>query len=180
MDDNELDREIEALLAVEPSPEFRAKVRQRVANEPARPVWRVQWTFAAAGVLAAIIVTFVMVRPGAPPAAPNLAARHVEVLLDRAPVAAANAPRGRAASDPLAVRPDASDRAAAGPLVIVYAPEAAAWRRLLAGVSAGRIDAGRLARVEPAMPADTSEEFVLPPVVIEPLTPAMPDQGVHP
>jgi hypothetical protein len=37
MNDASFDREIESLLAVEPSPEFVARVRARVAEEPGAP-----------------------------------------------------------------------------------------------------------------------------------------------
>ena len=41
----EIDRAVQAALAVEPSPEFVARVRRRVANEhePAAPAWRWPW-----------------------------------------------------------------------------------------------------------------------------------------
>lgn len=59
--------------------------------------------------------------------------------------------------------------------------EAAAWRRLLEGVEAGDVDLSRLARAgdEPAELL-RQDEFVLPPITIEPLTPEPREQGVHP
>jgi hypothetical protein len=51
-----LDRELASLLSVEPSPEFRARVRARIASEPLPRSWYLQWRVAAAGV-AAIAVT---------------------------------------------------------------------------------------------------------------------------
>lgn len=56
-DDAALDREIESALAVDPSPEFLAKVRRRVSEEPmhttAFPVWRL----AVAGAVMAVAMT---------------------------------------------------------------------------------------------------------------------------
>ena len=40
LSDAQLDRELEAALGVEPSPEFRARVRTRIATEPESPRWR--------------------------------------------------------------------------------------------------------------------------------------------
>src|SRR4029453_17116177 len=52
-----LDREIESLLATEPSPEFLARVRTRVAGEPDPRRWRAPWMWAiAAGAVTAVVV----------------------------------------------------------------------------------------------------------------------------
>ena len=42
---SDFDREVEQLLAVEPSPEFTARVRTRLASEPARTSFRSEWMF---------------------------------------------------------------------------------------------------------------------------------------
>ena len=47
-DDPALEREIEAALAVDPSPELVAKIRARVANEPAPASWWCAWQVAPA------------------------------------------------------------------------------------------------------------------------------------
>jgi hypothetical protein len=67
--DSALDREIEAALAVDPSPEFVAKVRARVASEPApSPWWQFRWpVLAAAAAAAAVgIVVALAWQPAAP------------------------------------------------------------------------------------------------------------------
>ena len=56
-----LDRELAAALAVDPSPEFVARVRARVANEPAPSFWRVPRLMLAAGALAVVVVAAVSV-----------------------------------------------------------------------------------------------------------------------
>jgi hypothetical protein len=43
-----LDRKLSSLLSVEPSPEFRAHVRARIASEPAPRLWHLQWQHVAA------------------------------------------------------------------------------------------------------------------------------------
>lgn len=60
LNDPSLDREIESLLATEPSPEFLARVRARVAEEPTPNRWRASWMFAAATAVAAAIVALIV------------------------------------------------------------------------------------------------------------------------
>ena len=64
--DSSLDREIEAALAVDPSPEFLARVRTRVAAEPAKSAWRLfpaRWAFEPLLALAVLGVVIAMVVP---------------------------------------------------------------------------------------------------------------------
>lgn len=82
--DSALERELEALLAVEPSVGFDARVRARVADRreataPWSLTWR--WLLVPAGVCAAAIVAFVLLRPvEAPPGiAAVLPGRSLEV-----------------------------------------------------------------------------------------------------
>jgi hypothetical protein len=61
--DTSLDREIEAMLAVEPSPEFVSRVRTRIAEAPVSG-WPMGWTGVAAGsVVVAVVVAVVISRP---------------------------------------------------------------------------------------------------------------------
>jgi len=61
--DTSLDREIEAMLAVEPSPEFVSRVRKRIAEAPLSG-WTMGWTSLAAGsVVVAVVVAVVISRP---------------------------------------------------------------------------------------------------------------------
>jgi hypothetical protein len=57
--DASLDREIESLLTVEPSPEFLARVRARVAEEPSPGAWRT-WMLAVSGAVAVTIAVLVI------------------------------------------------------------------------------------------------------------------------
>ena len=81
LNDAALDRQLRRALAVDPSPEFVARVRTRVANEPARTPWRASWMFAI-GAVAAIVVAAIVVQwanRGLSPAAGNplLASRSI-------------------------------------------------------------------------------------------------------
>jgi len=58
--DSELDREIQAILNVDPSPEFFARVRNRIEEAPA-PAWRFAWTVFAVGAMAAAIVVAIVI-----------------------------------------------------------------------------------------------------------------------
>lgn len=60
MNNASLDREIESMLAAEPSPEFVARVRARVAEESEPGRWHVSWMLAAATAVAAAIVALIV------------------------------------------------------------------------------------------------------------------------
>src|SRR5207245_7085065 len=62
MTDAALDREIARALAVDRSPEFAARVRQRIAGEPAPAGWRAAWIFAAGALAAGAVVLLVVTR----------------------------------------------------------------------------------------------------------------------
>ena len=59
LNDSALEREIESLLAVEPSPDFLARVRTHIANEPEPSRWRLAWVVVPA--MGACIVVFATV-----------------------------------------------------------------------------------------------------------------------
>ena len=61
-----VDREIAGLLAVDPSPEFVAKVRERVAAEPEPVMWRFGWMAAGAAAVAVLVLAVVVSRPPSP------------------------------------------------------------------------------------------------------------------
>jgi TonB family protein len=56
-----IDREIERALAVDPSPEFLARVRARIANEPVPAAWGLRPLLAAVGAVVGVIVVVVAV-----------------------------------------------------------------------------------------------------------------------
>jgi len=77
-----LQREIEAALAVDPSPEFVAKVRARIASEPAPTSWwPLRWPVLATAAAAAVVAVAValMWHPGMPE--PITVRRGTDVIL---------------------------------------------------------------------------------------------------
>jgi len=56
-----LDRELTAALAVEPSPEFVARVRARIAQEPAPKFWRMPRMLMAGAAMAVVVVVAVAI-----------------------------------------------------------------------------------------------------------------------
>jgi hypothetical protein len=190
MDDSMLEREIEGLLSVDAAPDFRARVRQRLAQEPplraSRPPWDLVWHLMPAAGACAAIAAVIVLRVGSPsPQAPGLEARPIGQFIygTLAPsVAAPSVAR-------IVVRAAAAAPRRAGAVVpllqmemVIHAPEAAAWRRLLGTIHSGAIDLSssltRAADHSTSLPA--SDEFVLPRIVIEPLAPELSEQGVRP
>jgi len=176
MDDSMLEREIEALLAAEPSADFRARVRQRIGQEPPLTPhairWRLVWALAAGSVVAAtavLLVTMPLTERAIGPVA-DIHARSLNLPLysAAAPVHAMRSVAG--ARPPRTARPDME--------VIVDASEALALRRWLNDVASGQT---RLAAIRtPALSAEAlSDEFGLPPIVIEPLV-SPNEEGVQP
>ena len=83
LSDSQLDRELESALGVEPSPEFLARVRTRVAAEPRGELWRLairRWSFeplagvAVIGIVLAVVVPWLMRDGEAEKTAPIVAA----------------------------------------------------------------------------------------------------------
>lgn len=183
MDDSTLERELEGLLAASPSADFRARVRQRIAQEP--PLSDAgglrAWLWVAAGGVAACAVAAVLFLSSdrsRPDSAARLDAR--AVALSMAPTLAPRLAAARRA--PVRSSPRSLRRRLAGgvekpaPVMIVDAAEVAAWRQLLNGVHEGVLDLSAIAR---AAPPPASEDFVLPPIVIEAVVPIAPEEGVR-
>lgn len=103
---DEIDRELASLLSVEPSAEFRARVRARIASEPLPRPWYLQWRVAAAVAAVSVVtgVAIVRVIPAQPAGAaapvaenrPSAAARAVDAAPAPPPHVAVMAPRRRA------------------------------------------------------------------------------------
>jgi hypothetical protein len=174
-----IDRQIQQALGVDPSPEFLARVRQRIADEPSprSAVGFAVWTTAAFGViaLAAAVVTLSVVR-SQPRAVPG--AGHAMILTSRqlaAGVAAVVVPApparhavaARPVRAPLAIGPSA-------PKVLISAAESRAIRSLIAGVRDGRIDPRSL----PVDPPPASD-IIIPPIVIAPISAPSIGEGVR-
>ena len=193
--DAALDRELQTALAVDPSPEFLARVRTRIANEPAPSASWLSWKLAAAAAIAAIMVLAVVLsRPHekvpmspaavaqggsrAEPARPTEPAPRVSP--GRGPNAPALQPAAVARAFPpaaSAVGPTASE-----PEILLDPRESMALRRLITGTRDGSIDlsAALQATTPTAMELPEITNVVIAPLTIEPLAPAAGAEGVRP
>src|SRR5262249_19578814 len=148
--DSDLDRELHALFGADPSPEFIARVRTRVADEPRRlqrwPAWPIA---ASAFAIAAAVALAVVVTREARPVEPQRAR-----LLDGRALgfAALQAPGGNGRRLPAVPSParfghpettvarDAAPPTSSEPEVLIDPRETAALRALIFGVRDRRID----------------------------------------
>ena len=186
MTDRALDRELQSILAVDPSPEFVARVRTRIASEPQRSAAWSMWMFAAAA--AAVVAIAVVVSRGVPregaAASKPLASRVLTPMafvvsdINRRPMLshALPGPSPRAASLAATAMPQrAPDE------ILVDPREAAAIRALIRRVRTGGID------LAPVLNASTPTAMELAPVVeitildiaIDPIAPAPGAEGVR-
>ena len=162
--DELLERRIEHALAVEPSPEFVARVRTRIEREPAPSTWFVWWRPAAAGVLAmtiaiAVIVTSIDRNTASLVSDPPVAAS----VSEPAPSATAAPPPGREA-----VVAPAATRTVATPSSSRIVDERTALRLLITNIREGRIDAAELRDLE-APRFEPIREISIEPIDIEPV-----------
>jgi hypothetical protein len=158
---NALDRELSELLAVEPSPEFAAKVRARIERQPETTFgWR-HWMGAAVAAAVIIAVVLAMVGRRAPQVrAPLTAPRDVHLSPKVDPVTQTPA---AVSPSPDIARARHAERRERAPEVLVDPALAAAVRRLTTEQ-----------RVLPEMPPEPS----LLPVVVQPLkVPEIADSG---
>jgi hypothetical protein len=150
--DAEIERGIQEFLAMEPSREFVAAVRTRVASELAPSEWRLGRTFMLAGAMTAALVVGVVFTRLIPPSRdqqPPLTGSVGSAL--PAPVPAAETRERATASRPAAKVSHATVRRhqpgpvlvsnrSGEPEVLVSPGEAAALRRWLMDISAGRVE----------------------------------------
>jgi len=160
--DSALDRELRRALDVEPSPEFVARVRMRVAKETmSSPGWALRWQYVAAACAVAATAAIVMMAGTQRPAAPaTIASRSVTRPPASAPaVIAQSAPSyvvsgfSRTTPAPDVVHPE----------VIVSVDEQRALRRFIIAARQNRV---------PAMPsaADSNESSLeVPAIEIAPI-----------
>ena len=176
LNDSSLDREIESLVAVDPSPEFVARVRARVAEEPEPGRWRVSWMFAAAtAVAAAIVALIVWPSPEVTPASngPVEAPRIAEAAPAIAP-SPLPAPRLVPERVP-AVRAVAAaierDRAIdiEVPEVVLADNEVKTFASLVARIRQSRFDVAIPAAPNPDTPLEVKELPPVEPLEIEPI-----------
>ncbi|HMF96331.1 MAG TPA: hypothetical protein VKE96_18640 [Vicinamibacterales bacterium] len=192
MTDASLDRELQTLLGVEPSPEFVARVRVRIADaSPPAASWFGAWRIAASIVAVAAVATvaFVFTRDGgrnAPSTPSVLDSRTFALFSSQTPdlngrglsvsaEPASPVPRTHTAAQ----HESATSRAE--PEILVDRRETAALRALIFGTREGRID------LAPVLAATTPSVMELPPVVdieipaitIDPIAPGTGGEGVR-
>lgn len=175
--DSELDGALSVALAVEPSGEFLARVRTRIASEPEPSAWRYPWTLAAAGAMAlafASAVAVLQMNQAMPPAEAVLAPLPSRALvfasLSLVPGMGMVSSVGSGFSR--IRRRVVSPVVRAEPEVLIDAGEAAALRRVFRGVSEGRIELTmpeEIAQVNVALAVLNPIEIA--PIVVEPLGP---------
>ena len=154
MNDDRLAREIDALINVQPSPEFVARVRTRLESEPLRArALPTRWMLVSAAALSLVVL---LAWWNEAPVAPGSArdSRVADILLDQLDV-------------PPLLREPTSGSPQRGSEVLVSPREAAGVRLLLTAVREGRIDSDVL----PPVVADATP-ITIDPIVIEPLVAA--------
>lgn len=171
MNDEALEREIEAALGVDPSPEFLPRVRARIANERMREgwFWSASWRWAGVVVVTAAVATIAAwtLRDSVPVPREARVAPAIESTtppIEATPPAPVTAPVLRA------VRATARTEAVT-PFEVVIAPdEAAALKQLFTAIGSRQLETFALPDLESALkPPAPIEEIVLEPITISPL-----------
>jgi len=193
-----IDEEIRDALTVEPSPEFLARVRTRLASEPAPSAWRWSWTFAAAGALAAAVIVAVVWSPIANrprPLGPGSEVKpSVEAAGPKGPALQASKPdatsqvvsgfsrtvvRTRMPSSDATVRlkPDTTESA-----LLFDHSEMRALQALIAAARNRSIALTPAAEAAPPAPMELEPvtDIVIAPIAIDPIAPLPGAEGVRP
>lgn len=187
MNEDELKKEIEEALAVEPTPQFLARVRRQIATEP-RPVRRLPWMLWAAGlVTAAVLVGIVALLPRESSRLPRPTPAAVTLPPETRPEPT-RPERSSTNTNPPAphVAPKVADDATPQPSkveVLIDPREAAAFRSFVEAVEKKKFDPSKLEQLfEAADRTRTSAIGPMPiadldPIVIQPLNPAATERG---
>lgn len=176
--DASLDRQIQSLMTAEPSPEFLARVRARVAQEPEPGGWRASWLVAVAGATALVIVVVmtwpsserVMEQPKVVQQAQGQGPTVAVPIDTREPVLAAPL-ENRAPRAPRPVAVGAADRAIEIdlPPVVIGENEVRAYASLVASLRESRFNAAVPAAPDLSAPLDVKELSPVEPLEIEPI-----------
>jgi hypothetical protein len=177
--DAAVDREICRALAVDPSPEFLASVRTRIASEPEPVAWRLSWVLAAPAVVAVTVVAIVAVSRWPP------ASTHAPAPLTARTFVGATALVSPPLTSAQAVRPVVAGRPRTAHVtreseVLIAADEARALRALIAGVREGRIVLTPELNAVPATSEPLSVDGIaIDPITITPIAPVTGETGVR-
>jgi hypothetical protein len=162
---DQIDQELTSLLSLEPSPEFRARVRARIASEPLPSPWYLQWRVAAAAAAAALtVVAGVAIMRVAPAPQPRPAALGMEngPAVTARPADPAPAQRAPVA---VVVARRAAPRATS-PEVLIDASAGRGLRQLDALVREGRT---RFVFADESVVQQPVRDIVVAPIVVEPI-----------
>ena len=182
-----LEQEIEHALAVEPSPEFLARVRTHIASAPRAPRWSLQWPLIAASAAAIVLVVTAVL---------------ISSLLGSRPVVAPELPAMVRTTEPQVAPPSVTTptvtpsvkrseprrevRRSKEPEVLIPEGEAEALRRLMRGLHTGAVDPSTVADgsrasavVQPSVDIVLDPLAPLTPVTLEPLAPMTRQEGVR-
>jgi len=185
--DEVLDREIDLAVRVDPSPEFVARVRTRVADEQAPSRWRLGWYIAAAAAAAVVVGALLLNRATAPHTESTLLASRPlslpSLTTPGAQLGMRNSELGMGVTPsrtaiPHSQFPIPNYAIAAVPEIIIDPREAAALHALIARARRG-LDLSPI----PSTPAPAAmdlppvADIVIPPLAIEPLAPDTGAQG---
>ena len=171
--DSALAREIEAALAVDPSPEFVAKVRARVANEAAPASWwQLRWPVLASVITAAVVVFSTAALLWGPSTPEQVTARRGNDIALTAPPVNAEVGGEPTRTPRVRVAPTTTPRPSSGPRqpdVLISADEQRAFAMLVAAVQEGRFQRAVAASGNATDTPDTPMDITVAPLVIEPL-----------
>ncbi len=158
--DAALDREIEALFAVEPGPEFLPRVRARIARTPAPSPWRLRWILPISVAMAASVVLALLLFQ-------SREAARIETPPPQVAVSASPVRPGTAdVPSPIVSSPSPKAKALQQQPAMFVAPnEAAALRRLLEGP---------LVRFPGGLPESPAVQSEISEIEIKPLATPMP------
>jgi hypothetical protein len=185
LSDEALEREIEAALGVDPSPEFLPRVRARIASEQVHQGWYWstgwRWAGVAAVVTAvAVIAVWTLRDPSRAPREAHItdtpsvdsATPPVQPALPAPALVASSPESSKPVSAPVVrtVRSTRTPAVVARPEVMVSRDEAVALRQLIAAITARQVEAMDIPQlgVESA-PLPQMEEIVLEPIKLSPL-----------
>jgi len=178
-----LEREIEAALGVEPSPQLLPRIRARIANERVQGGWvaSASWRWVGAVAVVTLVAIIGVWIQGDPAPAPREArvtpqvethAPSTEPARPAPAVVASSVQASKAARAPVVRTARATLRpvVVAQPEVVISADEAAALTQLFAAIGSRRIETAALPDLQSALnPPSPIEEIVLEPITISPL-----------
>ena len=187
--DSSLEHEIEGVLAVDPSPEFLARVRGRIASEPAPHAWGSPWRLAGAGgiIVAVAVIGVALMWQGREPAVVTSERSRVSStiveqnpgstgVVEVKPEPPVSVPGTRSMRDRNA-RAQVAQRAApvaqrAEPEVLISAEESAALRQLFADINQRRVEASLLLdAIRESTPLMPIREIAIEPIAVNALAP---------